>query len=504
MGLIQRQTIQGTIFSYAGIVVGFLTVGLLLPNILEKSQVGLIQLLMGVAVILTQFANLGINGAGGRYFPYFRNYERGHGGFLLLSLGISLVGFTGSVGLVFAFQDYIQVEYAKGSALFVQYYLLLIPLTFATLFFNLFDNYARLLYDNVTGTFLKDFLQRVLFLGVAIAHWQGLISFPMLLVGWLGSYLIPLVLMIVSIVRNGHFTLSPRHLVLSPNLLRSLLRYAGLTLMTGLSTQLVLQIEKLYLNELQGLGNTGIYGTAAAFGSVIAAPATMLYKVSGVVIADSWRENNLANIRLIYEKSCLSQLAIGCLAFVGIAVNLPGLFQFLKPGYEAGYYVILWIGLAKLIDMATGVNGQILGTSNRYAWDSAFVVAMVVLTVLITPGLIRTHGMNGAAVGLVIATGLFNLARTGFVWYAFGLQPFSWRNAAVLLLAGLVWFLVSLPPHLSGSKLLAVSDIALRSAAVVVLYMGTLLALRLYPDLNGLLARLWRTRGDSRSRMNRP
>lgn len=495
MGLIQRQTIQGTIFSYAGIVVGFLTTGLLLPNILDKSEVGLIQLLMGFTVILTQFANLGINGAGGRYFPYFRNYERGHGGFLLLSLGVALVGFIISVGAVMAFQKPIQVRYAQNSGLFVNYYLLLIPLTFATLFFNLFDNYARLLYDNVTGTFLKDFLQRFLFLGVVVTYWQGLIGFPALLTGWLGSYLISLGLMVASVVRDGHFTLSPRHFTLPPDLLRSLLRYAGLTLMTGLSTQLILQIDKVMLNDINGLDVTGIYGTAAAFGSVIAAPATMLYKVSGVIIADSWKENNLANIRSIYEKSSLSQLVIGSLAFVGIAANLPNIFQFLKPGYEAGYYVILWIGLAKLIDMATGVNGQILGTSHRYAWDSVFVVAMVLLTVLITPGLIRTYGMNGAAVGLVMATLLFNAARTGFVWYAFGLQPFSWRNVAVLALAGAVWGFTSMVPHLSGNKMLVISDIAIRSAAITVVYIGALLALRLYPDLNGLLARYLPTGG---------
>ncbi|RYF67857.1 MAG: lipopolysaccharide biosynthesis protein, partial [Cytophagaceae bacterium] len=169
MSSIQRQTILGTGFSYAGIIVGFLTTGLLLPTVLETYQNGLIQLLMSYAIILTQFANLGINGAGGRYFPYFRNYERGHGGFLLLSLSLSIVGFSLATVAVLVFKDQIQEANREKSALFSEYYLLLLPLTFATLFFNLFDNYARLLYDSVTGTFLKDFLQRFIFLGVVLA-----------------------------------------------------------------------------------------------------------------------------------------------------------------------------------------------------------------------------------------------------------------------------------------------------------------------------------------------
>ncbi|HEX9955869.1 MAG TPA: lipopolysaccharide biosynthesis protein, partial [Fibrella sp.] len=356
-------------------------------------------------------------------------------------------------------------------------------------------NYARLLYDSVTGTFLKDFLQRFIFLGVVLVYWQGWISFPVMLAGWMSSYLIPLGLMIASIVRDGHITLSPRNLTLPPDLRRSLFRYAGLTLMTGLSTQLIQHIDKVLINAAQGLSSTGVYGISAAFGSVIAAPATMLYKVSGVIIADSWKENNMANIRSIYEKSCLSQLVIGCLAFVGIAANLPNIFQFLKPEYEAGYFVVLWLGFGKLVDMATGVNGQILGTSRRYAWDSVFNVAMLVITIAITPALIRGYGIEGAAVGAVIATVLFNAARTGFVWYTFGLQPFSWRNVAVLALAGTVWLLASLPPYLSGSKLLVILDVALRSTAITIVYVGTLLALRIYPDLNGLVARYLPLRG---------
>ncbi|MEZ0542906.1 lipopolysaccharide biosynthesis protein [Fibrella arboris] len=495
MGSIQRQTLLGTGFSYAGILVGFLTTGLLLPNVLETDQNGLIQVLMSYAIILTQFANLGINGAGGRYFPYFRNYERGHGGFLLLSLSLSIIGFSVATVAVLAFKDQIQAANQARSALFSAYYLLLLPLTFATLFFNLFDNYARLLYDSVTGTFLKDFLQRFIFLGVVIAYWQGLISFPMMLAGWLSSYMVSLLLMMASLIRDGHFTLSFHHLDLPPDLRRSLFRYAGLTLMTGLSTQLILQVDKILINDMQGLSSTGIYGISAAFGSVIAAPATMLYKVSGVVIADAWKANNLNSIRSVYQKSCLSQLVIGCLAFVAIAANLPNIFQFLKPAYEAGYFVILWLGFGKLVDMATGVNGQILGTSRRYAWDSVFNIAMVIITLAITPALIRTYGIEGAAIGAVVATVLFNAARTGFVWYSFGLQPFSWRNGAVVLLGAVVWLLASLPPYVSGSTLLVIMDMALRSAGIVVLYLGTLLALRLYPDLNALLVRLWSARG---------
>lgn len=493
MTSIKQQTLQGTAFSYVGIIIGFLTTGLLLPNFLSKDQNGLIQLLSSLAIILTQFANLGISGAGGRYFPYFRNYERGHGGFLLLAVSVATVGFLSCAALLWAYRPWVIAQYGQRSSLFVQHYYLLLPLTFFTLFFNLFDTYARLLYDSVTGTFLKDIGQRLFMLAAVVAFALGWINYYGLLWGWLASYLIPLGLMIGSVVRGGHFTLNPTYLKLPPGLGRSLFQYAGLTLLTGLSSQIILHIDKVLVNDAKGLDGTSIYGTAANFGSVIAAPALMLYKVSGVVIADAWKTNDLAKIRSVYEKSCLSQLIIGCLAFVGIAANLPGVFYFLPKGYEAGYYVILWVGLSKLFDMATGVNGTILNTSRFYIWDSLFNLLMVVLTLTITPRLIRQFGINGAAVGAAISIGLFNLSRTVFVWAKFGLQPFSWRNGAVVGVALLVWAAAAWPPYASGTKLRVVLDMALRSAGIVVAYVGLVLSLCLYPDLNRIIRQVWKT-----------
>ena len=463
-----------------------------MPILLTKDQNGLIQLLGSLSIILMQFANLGINGAGGRYFPYFRDYERGHGGFLLLAVGVSVVGFLGCAGVLWAAQPWVVAQNRAKSALFVQYYYLLLPLTFITLFFNLFDNYARLLYDSVTGTFLRDIGQRLLFLLAVVAYSFGLINFYALLWWWLASYLVPLLLMVLSIVRNGHFTLDPAYLTLPPGLRWSLVRYAGLTLLTGLSSQLILHIDRVLVNDSLGLTNTGVYGISANFGAVIAAPAMMLYKVTGVVIADSWKRNDLANIKMVYEKSCLSQLIIGGLVFVGIAANLHSLFTFLPKGYEAGYYVILWVGLSKLFDMATGVNGQIIITSDYYAYDSLFNLLMVVLTIVITPMLLRRYGLEGAAIGAAITIGLFNLSRTLFVWYRFGLQPFTWRNLAVIGIGLLVWALAVWPPYATGTKLVTLLDIAIRSAGIVALYMGLIFALRIYPDLNDMATRFIR------------
>jgi len=71
VGIIKRQTIQSSIYTYAGVAVGFFTQGLWFPNLFEGTQVvGLLTLLISLAQVLSQASNLGVNGAGGRYFPF--------------------------------------------------------------------------------------------------------------------------------------------------------------------------------------------------------------------------------------------------------------------------------------------------------------------------------------------------------------------------------------------------------------------------------------------------
>ena len=492
MGIIKRQTIQSSIYAYAGVAVGFLTQGVFFPNLFSKAEVGLLSLLIAVSQVLVQASNLGVSNAGGRYFPYFRDTDRQHNGYLLITSLTTLLGFGLCVLGLWLGRPWVIAQYGAQSSLFVDYYYLLIPLTLFTAYFAVFDNYARLLYDPVTGTILQQFVQRILVLVAGGLYWIGWVTFPQFLGVWLLAFLLPTVLMAVSVARDEALFFSRRYVSVTPELRRNLARYAALTLTSALSTQIIWTIDKAMISTTTGLSDTGVYSTAANFAAVIALPATTLYKVAGTLIAESWKANDRANILMIYRKSALNQLIAGCLVFMGVAVNLPSLFTLLPAGYEAGYYVILCLGLGKLIDMATGVNGIILSTSRYYAYDTLLFVVIIFVTIAANTYLIPRYGMTGAAVGAVLATFLYNFTRTLLVWIAFRMQPFSWRNGAVIGLAGVVWYVTELVPHNTGIWWRIGTDAALRSVAITGLFLTGIYVLNLSPDANDLLNGVWK------------
>ena len=60
MGIIIKQSIKGSIWSYLGVGVGFITTAYLFPNYLDTDTIGLFSLLVSWSILLSQFFSLGI------------------------------------------------------------------------------------------------------------------------------------------------------------------------------------------------------------------------------------------------------------------------------------------------------------------------------------------------------------------------------------------------------------------------------------------------------------
>jgi O-antigen/teichoic acid export membrane protein len=87
------------------------------------------------------------------------------------------------------------------------------------------------------------------------------------------------------------------------------------------------------------------------------------------------------------------------------------------------------MGLAKLIDLATGVNAQIIGTSNYWKFDFFTNVMFVIVSIPLNFYLIQHYDLTGLAYSNLIAYTLYNSVRFGFLYIKFKLQPYSWKHA---------------------------------------------------------------------------
>ncbi len=480
MGVIVNQSVKGTIYVYIGVALGFLTTGILLPRIYSTEQVGLLKVMVAYSTLVAQFGTLGITGAMIRFFPFFKNEEKQHNGFLPLALTVGIIGFLLAAGLLLLIKPVLYDLNIDKSAIFMEYFNYLIILIFFQIFFSILDVYYSSLLNSVHGTWLREVFQRILIIlliGLFFFNW---ISFHQFVIFYVLAMSVPTVYLVFTLIREKQFFLKPNFSFPDPTLRKAMISVSLFSIMNGLTMVIIQNVDQIMLNSMEGIGATGIYAICFFFGVVVSLPARSIYKIANVVAAQAWKNDDLKTIRDIYSKSCLTLFIIGLLVFLGLWVNIENVFQILGPDYAPGRWVILLIGLGSLADMATGANSSIFGTSKYYRIQTALLVLLVVLLIGTNLILIPKYGMTGAAMGSAFSLAFLNLLRFLFLYFKFGLQPYSLRFMVVVLIGAFAYFVSRSIPELPNF----IADILIRSTVLIFLFCLPIYFFRISDDLN--------------------
>ncbi len=483
MGIIKRQSITGTVYLYLGVVLGFITTGILFPIVFTTEQVGLLRLLLSVAILISQFASLGFYSPTIRLFPYFRDKEKGHNGFLCLSLLISLAGYIFFIAALVILKPWIVAAYQDKSALFVDYFYYLIPLIFFTLLFNTLETYYKVLYNAVKGTLLKDVWQRIFILICVTSYFLELIDFDMLVRLYVISIGLPPILLIIALIKEGQFNLKWGNKFITKSLAKNIINMSMYGIISGFSGILIVNIDLLMINHFLGLSFTGIYAITMYFGTLANIPARSIRNISTIVISDAWKSENISTINDIYRRSSLILTVIGSLIICGLWANIDNVFKIIGPEYEAGRYVILFIGIANLFDMATGVGKNIIHTSPYYRYLTWFIVLFFVIIVVTNLILIPAWGIIGAAIASAVSKLIYNILIWAFLWTKFNFQPFNYKYLLIVA--------ITVGTYLLSTSLNTISpmylDLTIRSLMVTVTYLAIIYFLRISPDINNTI-----------------
>lgn len=487
MSIIKRQTILGTIYSYIGVVVGTLTMALIVPNFFSVEEYGLINILSRYMMVLVVAASLGYNNAGTRFFKYFRDPARNHKGYLFNGLCVLGVGLLLTALFLFFFKDRIVKTNSGDNRLFVNYYYLLLPLIISTGVFNLFDNYAKGLYDTVMGTFLSQLLQRALVLVSVIMHIAGLIDFRTFMYWWVAAMSAPMLFMILHSMRLGNFSLRPDGFLWNSPIKEEFFRFAGFSVLTGVSSMVITALDTMMVYRILGLGMSGVYNFCLLFGSVMTMSYNANVKASTPIVMDAIQKKENWRIEGIFKKSGTTQLMFGTVLLVLVWVSVDGLFSLVKPEYLLGKTALIIIGISKLYDLSCGVNSLILAYSRYYKYDSFLVLSFIGILYVLNHYLIPPYGLEGAAYATLIATIYYNTARNILIWKFFRIHPYSWGQVKIVGIGAALLVLGMLLPELKGSVLLSLLSISYRSVILILCFAGLFYVTNISQEVNEVM-----------------
>lgn len=481
MGIVIRQSIKTITVTYMGFVIGYLNTLFLFPLVLSKEEIGLTRLLISISFLFATFASLGAGNIPIKFFPYFRDEKKQHNGILSLILSIGSMGFVLFVIIFFLLKDVIFDIYSKKSPMLLEYYFYFIPFTLIVVLTTIFESYLIVQQKSILPAFVREILMRLLIMMGLTSIYFGFFTFNVFTNSILIYYLLGLLILIIYIKREKILFLKPNLQIKKSPHFKEMLVFAGFVIMGNASATIIVNIDSLMLSAYSGLGSAGIYTIAFFIAAVIEIPKRSISQVVIPIVAEANKNKDILKLRELYQKTSLNQLIIGGLIFLGIWCNIENIFTLIPNGeiYRQGKWVVFYIGLGKLFDMATGINDEIIGTSEYYKMQLLFYIFLALIVIISNMILIPKYGITGAAVASAISIFLFNIIRFLFLLYVFKMQPFSLNTIKVLS----VFLLTLLVSYLIAPINNFVIDLILRSLMVLILFGGLILLLKVSEEV---------------------
>ncbi|MDZ7897008.1 MAG: oligosaccharide flippase family protein [Arcicella sp.] len=494
MGIVIRQSIKSTFVTYIGVVIGTVNVLFLYNKFLSTEQFGLYTTLVSYPIIFSVFAGLSAPHISIQFFNKFADDDKKHNGFFAFLISLTVVGFVIFIGLYTLFRPTFVAIYSEHSPLLIQYFWIFAIITFFLTIQITLEAYCRIHLRVVVPTIIREIFQKGSNSILAILLGFQYITFNQLVWGIVVSYALSVIFLFIYIKILGRLYLNFDFSFLRRPIAKEIYRYGLWLLLGGTSATILPHIEKLMLPSYKGgLEQNAIFNIALSIGLVIAIPRNAISSISSPILAESWGQNDFKNIANIYVKSAINLLIIGVFLFLGIWCNIDAIFQIIPNAhiYRSGKLVVLLVGIYSVIDMATGLNSEILRNSPYFKNDLYFNFLRLILLGVSNYFLIEMYSYNGAAFAMLISVIVYNLVKFFFIKYKMGLQPFGFGTIKVIVLGLLTYGITLLIPVFEGNIWITFLNITLKSFCILLCFGGGVLLLGVSEDLNRVVKKVW-------------
>jgi O-antigen/teichoic acid export membrane protein len=481
MGSIKRQGIGSGLFMYIGLLIGFAN-NILYPRMVGEEVLGFTNWLMELAMLFTLLASFGSNATIIRFFPYFKNKDEQHSGylsflFLIRTLGLLLTGL-----LLYFSKDFILRVYstAEGQTFVDTHFNLLFIALAMIAYLELLENYLAALLRPRVPTFFRDVFARILAMGFILAYGFGYLSLSTFIVLYVCRFMASIAGMLGFTWYIGELHLRSGWPVFRKPVFKEIASYSFYSVFASLGSKITTKIDILMIPALLSYAAAGVYTVYMFFAQVIIIPHQGLAKIASPLLADAWKREAFEEIQNLYSRLALSNLAVGVLIYVGILINLDHIATILGEGFEAGKMVAVFLGLGQLAHAANGYNGLLLNYSPLFRYDLVFKGATAVLTIVTNYLFINWMGITGAAIATALTIVLINVFIQSFIYRHYRMHPFSTR---MLSLLGVGIFCLGVNYLIPVLEWHFLADLILRSGIVTLVYGVGVIGLRITPDI---------------------
>ncbi|AYN03188.1 MULTISPECIES: lipopolysaccharide biosynthesis protein [unclassified Flavobacterium] len=461
MGIVLNQSFKNTIITYIGFGIGAINTLYLYPIYLGETYYGLTNYILSAANVIMPLFAIGMQNTLVKFYSQYKTEEEREQFLsftalfpILMCIPLGVIGF-------FFFDDITAFVSKKNPV--VKEFILLIPFVgICMAYFEIFYAWARVHMHSVFGNFIKEVGLR-LFSSVVLVglyfHWITLIQFV---------YITAAIYFLAFIVTMFYaFSIKkPNFQITIPKNVKSVMEYTFYIILSGSVANLLLDGDKLMLNQYMKIENIAYYSVATYIALVISVPSRAMHQIVYPITAKLMHENKHDELNDLYKKTSINLQIVGGFVMLCIFVNINQLYEIVPEEYRGGVPVVFMIGLSKYFDLILGNNNAIIFNTKYYRTVLFLGLGLVVLTFVLNIIFIPIYGIKGSAFATLLSITAYSLAKLLFVVKKLHLYPFTKQNMYSLLLTSVLFLLF----YFWEFPVYPLIGIALKSVIVTVFY----------------------------------
>ena len=429
MGIVLNQSLKNTIITYIGFAIGGINTIYLYPVFLGATYYALTNYILSSANVIMPLFAIGMQNTLVKFYSQYQtNEERSR--FLSFTVLFPLLLIIPMFLVGFYFFDEILYFLSKKNII-VKNYIWLIPfIGLCMAYFEIFYAWLRVHMHSVFGNFIKEVGLRFASLLLLVAVYYGWMTVEGFVYATAVVYLLALLVTMFYAfsIEKPNFQFS------IPKNTKEVLVYTFYIILSGSVANLLLDGDKMILNQYMNIENIAYYSVATYIALVISVPSRAMHQIVYPITAKLMHENKHDEMDVLYKKTSINLQMVGGYVMLGIFVNINMLYEMVPEEYAGGILVVFMIGLSKYFDLILGNNNAIIFNTKYYRAVLFLGVLLVVLTVGLNMVFIPIYGIIGSAFATLLSITLYSLAKLLFVVKRLHLYPFTMQTLYSLAL----------------------------------------------------------------------
>ena len=478
MGIVLNQSLKNTIITYIGFAVGGVSTLFLFPPILGKTYYGLSNYILSCANVIMPLFAIGMQNTLVKFYSQCKT-EKEENQFLSFTVLFPLFLCIPLILIGLFFYDEIAFFMTKKNPI-VKDFIYLIPFTgLCMAYFEIFYAWARVHMHSVFGNFIKE-------VGLRLFSVVGLLGIYFKLITAIDFIYLTAVIYFVAFLVTMLYAFKVKKPVFQfsiPHNVKAILEYTFYIILSGSVANLLLDGDKIMLNQYMDIGNIAYYSVATYIALVISVPSRAMHQIVYPITAKLMHENKHDELNDLYKKTSINLQLVGGFVMLCIFVNIEQLYEMVPKEYAGGIVVVFMIGLSKYFDLILGNNNAIIFNSKYYRMVLFLGLMLVFLTISLNMFFIPRYGIIGSAFATLLSITLYSIAKLLFVVKRMHLYPFTNQtlySIGITFVIFLLFYFWKFPFH-------PIIAIGMKSVLVTILYVYVNYKFVISPEINQAL-----------------